>query len=130
MIYTWKDVFEPIAARRRVMALDLKGYGDSDKPPGDYGFDAQAEIVRRLMDQLSIQRAALVGNSMGGAIALRVAAGWPERVTRLVLISPVAYSAHRRSKLIRGLLGRSGGPGREIAFRVLRLLVRLPSFME
>ena len=33
MMYTWKDVFEPIAARHRVIALDLKGYGDSDKPP-------------------------------------------------------------------------------------------------
>lgn len=130
MVYTWKDVFESIAARHRVIALDLKGYGASDKPSGEYGFDAQAEVVLRLMDELSIERAVVVGNSMGGAIALRMAARWPERVTRLVLISPVVYSSHRRSMLVRLVLSWNGRLGREIAFHVLRLLVCLPSFME
>src|SRR5688572_24786254 len=99
MIYTWQDVFEPIAAGRRVIALDLMGYGASDKPAGDYAFDAQAEVVFRLMDELSIDRAAVVGNSMGGAIALRMAALRPERVTRIALLCPVVYPAHWRSQM-------------------------------
>jgi pimeloyl-ACP methyl ester carboxylesterase len=130
MLYTWRDVFDAIAARHRVIALDLKGYGASDKPRGDYGFDAQAEIVLRLMDKLSIQTATVIGNSMGGAIALRMAARWPERVTRLVLLGPVAYSSHPRSKLAHSLIGSTGWLGGLLALHVLRFLVRLPSFVE
>jgi pimeloyl-ACP methyl ester carboxylesterase len=129
-ILTWRDVFEAVEARRRVIALDLKGYGASDKPRGDYRLEEQAEIVRRLMDELLIERAALVGNSMGGAVALRVAARWPERVTQLVLADPAVYSAHLRSILARLLLRWSGRPGRVTAFRTLRFLMRSPSFIE
>src|SRR2546421_3383172 len=63
MIYTWQEVFEAIAAQHRTVALDLKGFGASDKPEGDYRLETQAEIVIRLLDKLGIERAALVGNS-------------------------------------------------------------------
>lgn len=129
-IFTWQGVFETVAARHRAIALDLKGYGASDKPEGDYRLDAQADIVLRLMDELAIERAVLVGNSMGGAIALRVAARWPDRVTRLVLACPAVYSSHLRSMLVRWLLGWNGWLGQVVAFHTLRFLVRSPSFIE
>jgi pimeloyl-ACP methyl ester carboxylesterase len=75
MIYTWQEVFAELALRRRVIALDLKGYGASDKPAGDdYSLTAQAELVAGLLAELGIKQAALIGNSMGGAVALLLAA--------------------------------------------------------
>jgi pimeloyl-ACP methyl ester carboxylesterase len=71
----------------RVVALDLKGFGYSERPAaGDYSLTAQARLVGELMDRLGIPRAAVLGHSMGGAIALRLAATWPEKVDRLILV--------------------------------------------
>jgi pimeloyl-ACP methyl ester carboxylesterase len=71
----------------RVVALDLKGFGYSERPAaGDYSPTAQALLVGELMDRLGIPRAAVLGHSMGGAIALRLAATWPEKVDRLILV--------------------------------------------
>jgi len=130
MVYTWQDVFEAIAARHRTVALDLKGFGASDKPEGDYRLEAQAEIVLRLMDELGLERATLVGNSMGGAVALRLAECWPHRVTRLVLVDPAAYQAHTRSQLARLLLGSSGVIGQALGLHALKRLMRSPAFIE
>ena len=128
--FTWEDAFELLAAQHRVIALDLKGYGASDKPIGDYSLDAQADIVVRFMNELGIDCATLVGNSMGGAVALRVVERSGERVSRLVLVDPAVYSAHTRSRLARALLGRSGMIGSTMTFHLLRMLARSPSFIE
>jgi pimeloyl-ACP methyl ester carboxylesterase len=69
------------------VALDLKGFGYSERPAaGDYSLTAQARLVGELMDRLGIPRAAVLGHSMGGAIALRLAATSPEKVDRLILV--------------------------------------------
>lgn len=71
----------------RVVAPDLLGFGLSDRPPnGDYSHQAQARLLRELMDRLGIVKAALVGHSLGGVVALRFASLFPERVDRLVLV--------------------------------------------
>lgn len=71
----------------RVVAPDLKGFGYSERPAtGDYSLTAQARLVAELMDRLGIPRAAVLGHSMGGAIALRLATIWPEKVDRLILV--------------------------------------------
>lgn len=81
----WAEHLEPLAARRhRVVAPDLPGFGEAVPVPG--GPAAWTEVVG-LLDTLGIDRALLVGNSFGGAVALRVAAVAPERVAGLVLIS-------------------------------------------
>jgi pimeloyl-ACP methyl ester carboxylesterase len=73
----------------RVIALDLPGFGDSSKPiAGAYNAPWFAEAVRELMNELGIEKAHLVGNSMGGRIALEVGMIAPKRVDRLVLLSP------------------------------------------
>lgn len=90
-IYTWKDVIGPLAARHDVVALDLPGFGQSDQP-ADLSFEDFPRAVVGLMDRLSLDRAALVGNSMGGAAAVVVAARHPERVLALVLIDAAGFN--------------------------------------
>jgi pimeloyl-ACP methyl ester carboxylesterase len=70
-----------------VVALDLRGRGDSGKPPaGNYGLAAHAGDVARVLDHLSVERAVLVGHSMGAFVALAAALRYPERVAALVLL--------------------------------------------
>lgn len=84
--YSWKDVFEPLSKNFRVIAVDLKGFGFSGKPDGDYTRRAQATLVAHLLDYLKIEKAWLCGNSMGGEIALNVALANPQHVAGLILI--------------------------------------------
>lgn len=84
--YTWKDVFEPLSREYRVIAVDLKGFGFTGKPEGDYTRRWQGELVIKLLDHLKIDRAILCGNSMGGEVSLNAAAHHPSRVNALVLI--------------------------------------------
>jgi pimeloyl-ACP methyl ester carboxylesterase len=88
----WGPLIPDLAKARRVYAIDLLGYGKSDKPPGgDYSIAAQAEVVRGLLDALPVARADVIGVSMGGWIAMRLAATHPERVARLVLIDSAGF---------------------------------------
>jgi 3-oxoadipate enol-lactonase len=81
----WRDQLEPLAAAGyRVVAIDLPGFGDAPVPPGE---QAPWVDVLATIDAAGIERAALVGNSFGGAVALRVAAVAPERVWALALVS-------------------------------------------
>ncbi|MBI4362838.1 MAG: alpha/beta fold hydrolase [Euryarchaeota archaeon] len=69
----------------RVITLDNRGCGLSDKPPGPYSTRVMAQDVIGLLDFLQVPRAHVVGDSMGGMIAQEVALGWPQRVAKLVL---------------------------------------------
>ncbi len=81
----WSEHLEPVAqAGYRVLAVDLPGFGEA---PICEGPDAPGKDVLETMDAAGIDRAALVGNSFGGAVALRVAAVAPSRIWALVLIS-------------------------------------------
>jgi pimeloyl-ACP methyl ester carboxylesterase/putative sterol carrier protein len=79
-----------LAKRHRVIVPDLPGHGESTKRRGSYTPAAFSRTVLSLMDQLSVDRAAVIGNSMGGRIALEVAAEAPDRVEALVLLDPAA----------------------------------------
>lgn len=72
----------------RAIVPDLPGYGASDKPETAYTLDFFVEALLGLLDTLDIQRCALVGNSLGGAIAIAIALRQPQRVARLVLMAP------------------------------------------
>ena len=78
-----------LADRFRVIAADLPGFGDSDKPIGAR-YDARffADAVTDLLDELGLDRVHLIGNSLGGRIALEIALRRPDRVARLALLAP------------------------------------------
>jgi pimeloyl-ACP methyl ester carboxylesterase len=88
---TWSAVMPELAREHRVIALDLKGFGWTDRPEGDYSPAAQAEVVFALMDQLGEKRAAVVGHSWGASVALAMALRHPERVERLALYDAWVY---------------------------------------
>jgi pimeloyl-ACP methyl ester carboxylesterase len=78
----WREQLDTLAARHRVVALDLRGYGESDLPSTPF---AHHDDVVGLLDALGIDRAALVGCSFGGAVAIDTALAHPDRVTALAL---------------------------------------------
>jgi pimeloyl-ACP methyl ester carboxylesterase len=72
-------------AEQRVIAYDLRGRGDSDKPDTGYHLDAHAEDLLGVLDHAGLRRPVIVGHSLGAHIAVRFAVSHPERVARLVL---------------------------------------------
>ncbi len=113
---TWRDVLPGLATDHEVVALDLPGFGESDRP-ADLAADELPRAVLGLMDRLRVTRAALVGSSMGGATVVLVAAQQPDRASALVLIDSAGFE-----------LGPSGWPGllRIATSRLGGLLARLP----
>ncbi len=91
-LVSWWFVQDALAQHYRVVALDLKGFGLSDKLPGDYSIEAEADLVLALMDQLGIGSAHLVGHSWGCSLALRLASTQPKRVRSLVLAAGYVYA--------------------------------------
>ena len=69
-----------------MIAVDLKGFGFSEKPDGDYTRRAQGEIINGLLDHLKVEKAWLAGNSMGAKRLLNIALHHPEKVFGLILI--------------------------------------------
>ena len=91
---TWEPWAQLLSSHYRVMRFDLPGCGLS--PPdrtGNYGDARSLSIIHELLDQMHIDRAVLVGNSMGGRIAWNFAAEFPARVGKLVLISPDGFAS-------------------------------------
>lgn len=91
----WGRILPALASQYRVFAPDLLGCGVSDKPAIDYSLSAQATYLQHFMDAVGVERAIIVGHSLGGALALHLYMRYPERVARLALIA-------------------SGGMGREL----------------
>lgn len=92
----WHDVARTLARDHTVLAPDLIGHGDSAAPRGDYSLGAHAAAIRDLMAAVGIERATLVGHSLGGGVAMQFFYQFPQRVQRLALVS-------------------SGGLGREVS---------------
>ena len=91
--FLWRTVAPALAvAGRSAFAIDMMGYGESDRPFGeDFGIAAQAEYIDRAMTALRLPRATVVGVDVGGGVALRLAATRPERMDRLILVNPLAF---------------------------------------
>jgi pimeloyl-ACP methyl ester carboxylesterase len=92
---TWQKAQEKLAQSCDVIAVDLPGHGQSSLPNGDYSLGSLATALRDLLDRLGVERATIVGHSLGGGIAMQFIYQFPERCERLVLVS-------------------SGGLGREV----------------
>jgi pimeloyl-ACP methyl ester carboxylesterase len=83
---TWRHLITPLSADGRVVALDLPGFGRSDKPERPYTIPFFQNSVTELLDTLAVQRAILIGHSLGAVIAHFTALNHPERVERLILV--------------------------------------------
>jgi len=92
----WEDVALRLADRYQVIAPDLIGHGDSARPRGDYSLGAHAASIRDLLAAIGVDRASIVGHSLGGGVAMQFFYQFPQRVERLALVS-------------------SGGLGREVS---------------
>lgn len=88
----WTKLREALRDDFRVLALDLKGFGYTDRPEGDYSPEEQARLVLALMDAKSVHSAALVAHSYGSSVALQVALTAPERVERIALYDAWIYA--------------------------------------
>ena len=86
--FLWRKIIPPLAARRRVIAPDLIGFGRSDKPTeiGWYSYDRHVASIERLVVELGLERLTVVVHDWGGPIGLRVAVENDARVDRLVIL--------------------------------------------
>jgi len=83
---TWKPVLPLLAPHAVVVAPDLPGHGRSAKPRGDYSLGASASFLRDLITALGHDRVTVVGQSLGGGVAMQFCYQYPERIERLVLV--------------------------------------------
>ena len=90
----WLENIPHFARDHRVIALDLPGFGWSQMPRGDISITGYARTVDLVCEQLGVDSAAVVGNSMGGFIAAEMAIRHPDRVARLVLVAAAGLSRH------------------------------------
>ncbi len=84
---TWQPILDELARDYTVIAPDLLGHGRSDKPRADYSVAGYANAMRDLLAILDVERATVVGHSLGGGVAMQFAYQYPERCERLVLVS-------------------------------------------
>jgi pimeloyl-ACP methyl ester carboxylesterase len=84
---TWRAVIPQLSKKYRVVAPDLLGHGQSAKPRGDYSLGAFAVWLRDLLDELGVTRATIVGQSLGGGVAMQFIYQHPDYCQRLILIS-------------------------------------------
>lgn len=101
--YSWRHVIPDLARDHRVVALDLNGFGWSERPPdrAAYTIEGQERLVLGVADALGLERFALVGHSYGGGLSLWIASRHPQRLTSLTLVDSTlpSYSTERRSAL-------------------------------
>ena len=81
----WESMADALAPRLRLIGYDLRGRGDSDKPPTGYSLAIHGDDLLGLLDHYGLRRATIMGHSLGAHIAVRFAAKHPDRVARLVL---------------------------------------------
>jgi pimeloyl-ACP methyl ester carboxylesterase len=92
---------EHFAQRHRVVSLDLRGHGESDKPSGPYPIAAYADDIAYVIEQLGLGKAVAVGHSMGGLAVLQLAAAHPSRVAAIVMVdpAPLVFSPELRAAI-------------------------------
>ncbi|HKY43016.1 MAG TPA: alpha/beta hydrolase, partial [Pyrinomonadaceae bacterium] len=88
----WQPNIGPLAEKFRVIALDQIGFGKSDKPLTNYRIRTYVDFLDQFCKQLKIERASLVGSSMGGWIAILFTAAFPDRVDKIVLADAAGYA--------------------------------------
>ena len=109
----WEKYVKRLAGHYRVLDYDLYGHGESDRPPRTPSLSLFAEQLVGLLDELKIDRAVLVGFSLGGMINRRVAMDYPDRVSALAILNSPHERGEEAQRLVeqRALDSAAGGPG-------------------
>ena len=107
----WDAQLPDLEQRFRVVRYDTRGHGESPVPQGPYGIDDLADDLLMLLDQSDVERAHIVGLSLGGMTAMKVAARHPDRVDRLVLLCTGARLAPGSAWTDRAATVRTHGTG-------------------
>lgn len=97
----WLEQLPVFAADHRVVAMDLPGFGHSPMPRERITIPGYAQLLEGLLDELGIERAVVVGNSMGGFVSAELAIAFPQRVEKLALISPAGLSTYQHQRVER-----------------------------
>ena len=119
---TWRPVVEQLAEHYTVIAPDLLGHGRSEKPRADYSVAGFANGMRDLLSVLEVDRATVVGHSLGGGVAAQFAYQFPDRCERLVLVGSGGVG-----RTVSPLLRVAAVPGIEAAHAVPRTAARSAS---
>lgn len=99
----WVPVMEHLATDHRCYALDLWGFGDSDKDQETYDLDSYVDLLIGFMDELGIWRLPVIGHTLGGAVAAKLAAQHPSRVARVMAVSlPLSSDSINRKLMAAG----------------------------
>lgn len=111
--WDWRNVIPDLSARFHVITLDLPGFGASQSLPDGYSFEGLAATLAEILDQERVQRAHIVGHSLGGALALYFAHAFPKRTDRLVLVDAAgvllkSVYVHHISKITTPQVGIAG----------------------
>ena len=127
-IENWLPSLGALAERHRVCALDILGHGRTDKPAdAGYGTADLARFVREFMEAVGIERAHVVGHSLGGAIATRLALLYPSAVERLVLVASAGFGKEVCMELRLCTIPVAGEmltrPGRSASAQTLKMCV-------
>jgi pimeloyl-ACP methyl ester carboxylesterase len=91
----WQLNIDTLKANNRCIALDLPGYGKSSKGDFAYNMTFFANTIKGFMEKMSIEKATIIGHSMGGQIAMTFAINHPEKVNRLILIAPAGFETFK-----------------------------------
>jgi pimeloyl-ACP methyl ester carboxylesterase len=94
-VYNWRKVFNILKESFHVYSMDFKGSGFSEKPPGEYSIDIFMKQIIDLYDHFGMRQSVIVGNSLGGEVALQLAINYPEKIKALILIDTAGYQENK-----------------------------------
>ncbi|WGV24230.1 alpha/beta fold hydrolase [Halotia branconii] len=97
----FQELMPILAAKKLVIAMDLMGLGDSDKPPRVYSVKDYAKTAIALLDELGIKKTSIFGSLTGGYIAGEMAATYPERVDKLILCNVIGFDEEEKDKIFK-----------------------------
>jgi pimeloyl-ACP methyl ester carboxylesterase len=106
----WPSQLSHFSAHHRVIAIDLRGHGGSDAPPQRYTMQGFADDLAWMSDRLGAERPVLVGHSLGGLVAIELAAAAPKRLRAAVLIDSVLLPPGDRAGAVHRLVAGLRGP--------------------
>lgn len=96
----FREIIPILAESQQVIAMDLMGLGDSDKPPREYSVADYVQNIITLWDELGIEKSNVLGSVTGGYIAGELAAIYPERVNKLILCNVHGFDAEEQQKIV------------------------------